>query len=79
MTKLRPYFSLTWDAKFGGRWKTRISGKAFYDLAYGMKNRETFSEEVLYELEKEVELREVYLEGSPLNSLDIKLGRLGEK
>jgi len=75
LTKLRPYFSLTWDAKFGERWKTRISGKAFYDLAYGMKKRETFSEEVLYELEKEVELREVYLEGSPLNSLDIKLGK----
>ena len=31
LTKLRPYFSLTWDAKFGGRWKTRISGKTFYD------------------------------------------------
>ncbi len=52
-----------------------ILGGAFYDLAYGMKKRETFSEEVLYELEKEVELREVYIEGSPLNSLDIKLGK----
>ena len=47
MTKLRPYFSLTWDAKLGENWKTRISGKAFYDLAYGMKDSETFSDEVL--------------------------------
>jgi hypothetical protein len=75
LTKLRPYFSLTWDAKLGENWKTRISGKAFYDLAYGMKDRETFSEEVLSELEKETELREFYLEGSPFGSLDIKLGK----
>ena len=75
LTKLRPYFSLTWDAKLGENWKTRISGKSFYDLAYGMKDRETFSEEVLNELEKEVELREIYLEGSPFGSLDIKLGK----
>ncbi|SVE38729.1 uncharacterized protein METZ01_LOCUS491583, partial [marine metagenome] len=75
LTKLRLYFSLTWDAKFGENWKTRISGKAFYDLAYGMKESGTFSEEVLNELEKEAELREVYIEGSPLSSLDIKLGK----
>ena len=75
LTKLRPYFSLTWDAKFRENWKTRISGNAFYDLAYGMKNRETFSDEVLTELEKEVELREIYIEVSPFRSLDIKLGK----
>ena len=73
LTKLRPYFSLTWDAKLGENWKTRISGKAFYDFAYGMKDSETFSDEVLSELEKEAELREIYLEGSPFGNLDIKL------
>jgi hypothetical protein len=75
LTKLRPYFSLTWDKKLGENWKTRISGKAFYDLVYSMKDRETFSDEVLNELEKEVELRELYLEGSPFGNLDIKLGK----
>ena len=75
LSKLRPYFSLTWDSKFNEIWKIRISGKSFYDLAYGMKKRETFSEEVLNDLEKEVELREFYLEGNPLNSFDIKLGK----
>jgi len=75
LTKLRPYFSLTWEAKIGENWKTRISGKVFYDLAYGMKESETFSDEVLSELEKEVELREIYLEGSPFGNLDIKLGK----
>ena len=75
MTKLRPYFSLTWDTKLGENWKTRISGKAFYDLAYGMKDSETFSDEVLSELEKEAEFREIYLEGSPFRSLDVKIGK----
>ena len=75
MTKLRPYFSLTWDAKLGENWKTRISGKAFYDFAYGMKDSETFSDEVLSELEKEAELREIYFEGTPFGNLDIKLGK----
>ena len=75
LTKLRPYFSLTWEKNISESWKTHISGKAFYDLAYGMKERKTFSEEVLNELEKEVEFRELYIEGSPLNSLDIKLGK----
>jgi hypothetical protein len=75
LTKTRPFFSLTWDAKLGSSWKTRISAKAFYDFAYGFKERDTFSNQVLDKLEKEAELREVYLEGSPFGSLDIKLGR----
>ena len=74
LTKLRPYFSLTWDAKLGENWKIRISGKAFYDFAYGMKERKNFSKEVLNDLEQEAEFREVYIEGSPFNSLDIKIG-----
>ena len=74
LTKTRPFYSLTWDAKLGNNWKSRISAKAFYDFAYGLKERDTFTSEVLNELEKEAELREVYLEGSPFGSLDIRLG-----
>jgi hypothetical protein len=40
-----------------------------------MKDSETFSDEVLRELEKEAELREIYLEGSPFRNLDIKFGK----
>ncbi len=74
LTKLRPYLSLTWDAKLGENWKTRLSGKAFYDYSFGMKERENFSQEVLAELEQETEFRELYLEGSPFGSLDLKIG-----
>jgi hypothetical protein len=74
LTKTRPFFSLTWDAKLGSNWKSRISAKAFYDFAYDLKERDAFTSEVLNELEKEAELREVYLEGNPFGSLDIRLG-----
>ena len=74
LTKVRPFFSLTWDAKLGSNWNSRISAKTFYDFAYGLKERDSFTSEVLNELEKEAELREVYLEGSPLGSLDIRIG-----
>ena len=74
LTKVRPFFSLTWDAKLGSNWNSRISAKAFYDFAYGLKERDSFTSEVLNELEKEAELREVYLEGNPLGSLDIRIG-----
>ena len=74
LTKSQPFFSLTWDVKLGGNWNSRISAKAFYDFAYGLKERDAFTSDVLNELEKEAELREVYLQGSPFGSLDIRLG-----
>ena len=72
-TKVQPFFSFTWDAKLSENWKTRISGKVFYNFAYGMKKRGNFSKEVLKELEQEAEFREFYIEGSPFKILDIKL------
>ena len=74
LTKLRPFLYILWDTKLGENWKTRIAGKAFYDFAYGMKERKNFYDEVLAELEQEAELREFYLEGSPFGSLDVKIG-----
>ncbi|MBG56490.1 MAG: ligand-binding protein SH3 [Deltaproteobacteria bacterium] len=74
LTRIRPFFSITWDMKFGGNWKSRISSKSFYDFAFGLKERDTFTREVLNELEKEAEIREFYLEGTIFGSLDIRLG-----
>ena len=74
LTKTRPFFSLTLDTKLGKNWQSRISAKAFYDFAFSLKERDTFSNEVLNELEKEAEIREFYLEGTLFRSLDIRLG-----
>ena len=75
LTKVEPFLSLTWDSKIGEKWKTRVSGKVFYNLAYSIKGREIFSKEVLNELEYEAELREFFIEGSPFTLLDVKLGK----
>ena len=74
LTKTRPFFSLTLDTKLGRNWKSRISAKAFYDFYFSLKERDTFSNDVLNELEKEAEIREFYLEGTLFGSLDIRLG-----
>ena len=74
LTKTRPFFSMTLDTKLGRNWKSRISAKAFYDFSFSLKERDTFSNDVLNELEKEAEIREFYLEGTLFGSLDIRLG-----
>ena len=76
INKIQTYLSLIYDTKFGQNWKSRISGKVFYDLVFGLKGRENFSQEVLDDLEKEVEFRELYLEGILFKNLDIKRIRL---
>ncbi len=74
LTKIRPFFSLTWNTKLENNWGTMISAKAFYDFAYSIKDRDTFTSDVLNQQEKEAEIREFYIEGSIFGSLDIKLG-----
>ena len=75
LNKFQTFLSLTYDLELGENWKSRISGKFFYDYVYGFKGRENFSQEVLDDLEKEVEFRELYLEGILFKNLDIKIGK----
>ena len=60
---------------FSDSFKAFISGNGFYDAAYSINNRGNYSEEVLDTYEKEFELRQAYVLGSPFKMLDIKLGR----
>lgn len=50
-------------------------GKGFYDAAYSINGRSDYTTEVLDDYEKEIELREAYLQGTLIQSLDIKAGR----
>jgi len=75
LSRLRPDLHLKLDSKLSEKWKALISGRAFYDFAYEIKGREQFTNEVLNEYEKEAEFREVYLQGSLQQSLDLKVGR----
>lgn len=75
LSRLRPDFHLDLGLTFSENWKALISGRAFYDFAYEINDRDNYTDEVLEEYEKEAEFGELYLQGSLLTSLDIKVGR----
>ena len=56
-------------------WKGYTSIKGFYDFAYDLNGRDGYSEAVLDTYQKELELREAYLQGSPASYIDLKIGR----
>ena len=75
LSRLRPKVNLVLDTKISPDWKAKVGGHGFYDLAYRVKGRDEFTEEVLDTHEDEVELDEAYIQGSLFSNLDIKLGR----
>ncbi|NVM22771.1 MAG: DUF1302 family protein [Desulfobacterales bacterium] len=75
LSRLRSDLLLELNAKFSDSWQARIIGKGFYDFAYAIKGRNQFTDEVLDNYEKELELGETYVLGSLTDSLDIKAGR----
>lgn len=58
-----------------GSWQARISGHAFYDAAYSIQGRDQYTTDLLDDYEQEYEFDEVYLEGSLLSNMDLKIGR----
>ena len=75
LSKLRAALRLELSLKLGGSWKSKVSGQAFHDFAYGLNGREQYTTEVLESREQEAELREAYVAGSLLENMDLKLGR----
>ncbi|MEA3279156.1 MAG: DUF1302 family protein [Thermodesulfobacteriota bacterium] len=75
LSRLRTELNLELDAKFSSLWQARISGKGAYDFAYSIKGRDEFTDDMLDNYEKELELGETYLLGSLTKSLDVKVGR----
>ena len=63
------------NARFSDSWQAIAGGRGAYDSAYLIRGRDEFTDEVLDNYEREFELLDVYLLGSPLNSLDVKVGR----
>jgi hypothetical protein len=75
LTRLRPEIKLTADADFPRGWQARVSGHAFYDLAFAINGRDNYTDDVLDSYETEIEFDEVYLQGSLSDDLDLKAGR----
>ena len=75
LSRLRPEMQLDLSARFSKSWQAFVSGKGSYDFAYEIRGRDEFTEPVLDNYEKELELREAYVLGSLSDNLDIKAGR----
>jgi hypothetical protein len=75
LQRLRTRLNLQVDFDIPHDWKLRIAGFAFYDWAYLANGRHDYSDDVLDLYEWEVDFQDFYLQGSPLDDLDLKLGR----
>ncbi len=75
LSRLRTAFDIEAEGKLADNWQAKIGAKAFYDGAYSLQGREEYLDELLDRYEHEEELTEVYLQGSLLPSLDLRLGR----
>jgi hypothetical protein len=75
LSKLRSAVQADVVTQPGSRWKLWVSGKLFYDAAYGIRGRDEFTDGVIDEYEWEAEWHEVYLQGNLSPHLDLKTGR----
>lgn len=56
-------------------WKIFCGVRGFYDFAYSINGRQTFTSEVLNNYETELELQEAFLQGALSDHVDLKIGR----
>jgi hypothetical protein len=75
LSRLRAELNLQLDLELPRSWRARIAGRGFYDFAYRIRGRDNYTEEVLDLYEWVAEFTEVYLQGSLLRDLDLKVGR----
>lgn len=75
LSRLRFTLDLGVDARFSRTWDATIRGRGFHDAAYGIQGREDYTHEALDSLANEAELREAFVRGKVLPSLDVKVGR----
>lgn len=66
---------LDYEYKFENGIRVKVNAKAYYDAIYRLKGREKFTDNELNELESEVELFDIFVEGKITETLDYKVGR----
>ncbi|MDM8518311.1 hypothetical protein QUF76_19115, partial [Desulfobacterales bacterium HSG16] len=75
ISRLRGELDLKLDFPLSEKWKARIGGNVKHDAAYGLNGRGNYTDAVLDDFETEAEFREIFIQGSLLADLDIKIGR----
>ena len=74
-TLLRSYIDSKIYFNLPNDWRIHAGIDAYYDSIFSLKGRDDFSTETLEEYEKELELRELFLHGTVLQNIDLKVGR----
>ncbi len=62
------------DYKFNSEWKMRVSGDAFYDAIYDLRD-EPYNDDVLDAYHTQLRLDDTYIQGRITRDIDIKIGR----
>lgn len=62
------------DGKLSDNWKIRISGDAFYDAIYDLRD-ENYNDDTLDAYQTQLRFDDVYLQGRLGNNIDLKIGR----
>lgn len=75
LMRLRTRLNAQLDVELPKDWKLRVAGYGFYDWAYLINGRDSFTTEVLDQYEWEADVSEVWLQGSLSENLDVKIGR----
>lgn len=75
LSRLRLDASLQLDLELPADWEARISGWGFYDFVYLIHRDRDYTDDVLDLYEWDAEFREVWVRGTLLGNLDLKLGR----
>ena len=75
LTKFRQTLNLTFDYKYSPDLQFKANGNGFYDLAYGINGRSHYSQETLDGLQKELELRDTYLDANLGAGFSVRAGR----
>jgi hypothetical protein len=75
LSSLKGTLRLQADMEVTEGWKARLSGNAYYDLAYSLNGRDDYTASQLDSQEQDAEIFEAWLRGGLASWLDIKLGR----
>ena len=75
LSSLKTELLLEFDARLADDWQLFASCLADYDFVYTINGRDDYTGAVLDAYESKVEMREVYLMGSPARQWDVKVGR----
>lgn len=62
------------DGKLSDNWKMRVSGDAFYDAIYDLKD-DNYNDDILDAYQTQLRFDDVYVQGRIGNDIDLKIGR----